>query len=237
MGAVWLSLGTASGAVVTYNFTSGFANGGVVPDYDPAGWQNSQSLTVGSGLFLQDVRATLQIADGWNGDLFMTLRHQTAGGTGFTTLLDRVGAASSSDPGYGDPGFGPDALGDPFMFSDAAAYDVHGYQLDAPVYDGSGQLTGIWKPDGSSFTSFHNLDPNGTWTLFVADLGSGDSSTVVNWGLQLEFGSGPQVTTPEPSNAACSLVVALLVAGGLGWHRLRTRRDHPLADVSTRKAD
>jgi subtilisin-like proprotein convertase family protein len=74
-------------------------------------------------------------------------------------------------------------------------------------------LTGAWATDGraidplsdpsvfdlsqpsSLLDSFNGTNPNGTWTLFLADLSSGEQSTVVNWGLNI-------TATPEPSTCA-----------------------------------
>ncbi|MEP6664173.1 MAG: PEP-CTERM sorting domain-containing protein, partial [Verrucomicrobiota bacterium] len=73
-----------------------------------------------------------------------------------------------------------------------------------------GELIGQWQPDGRKIDpqslsslfdstaptglldSFNGTDPNGTWTLFLADLSSGGESQLVNWNLQIE-------TVPEPS--------------------------------------
>jgi hypothetical protein len=36
--------------------------------------------------------------------------------------------------------------------------------------------------------TFTNQDPNGEWTLFVADMAMGDSHTLVSWGLEISSG-------------------------------------------------
>jgi len=88
--------------------------------------------------------------------------------------------------------------------------------------NGGGQLTGTWATDGraidplsdpavfdttpptSLLGSFNQTDPNGTWTLFLADLSGGGQSTVVNWGLSIQ-------TVPEPSAGALLGMGILLV--------------------------
>ena len=45
------------------------------------------------------------------------------------------------------------------------------------------------------FSLFNGLDPNGVWTLYVADVSSGGEGTLVGWGLQI-------TTVPEPESAA-----------------------------------
>jgi subtilisin-like proprotein convertase family protein len=88
-------------------------------------------------------------------------------------------------------------------------------------------LTGTFQPDARNtspltvlantgrtdfLSSFNGLDPNGDWTLFVADVSGGDTHTLVSWGLEA---TGP---IPEPGTTT------LLALGGLGlllaaWRR------------------
>ena len=130
------------------------------------------------------MNVSLDITGGWNGDLYAYLSFSD----GFAVLLNRVGKSSSDDFGYGDAGFN-------VTFSDSAATDIH-------LYGGNGgnQLTGTWQPDGREtdpqlvvssdprtalLSSFDNLDPNGTWTLFVADVATGYQSTLVSWSIEI----------------------------------------------------
>ena len=46
-----------------------------------------------------------------------------------------------------------------------------------------------------SLASFDNLNANGTWTLFIADLSGGGVTTVANWGLQMDIVAVPEVET------------------------------------------
>ena len=179
-----------------------------IPDNDPNGCQDSRDLTGISGT-ISDVEVTLNISGGFNGDLYVWLSH----GTGLSILLNRVGVSSSSSVGYGNTGFGPDAQQNNFTFDDQATQDVHFYQASSYTLNANGQLTGMWQPDGrildpessaSSFDTaprsnllnvFNGLDPNGEWTLFAADLSSGNISTLTGWGLVI-------TVVPEPSTFA-----------------------------------
>jgi hypothetical protein len=110
---------------------------------------------------------------------------------------------------------------------------VHDYGAHSPSINGSGQLTGTWQADGrnidpnsapASFDAagtaglgdYNGLNPNGTWTLFFADLSGGAQSTVVSWGLDI-------TAVPEPANVALGIFGGLLGIGGL-WRARRKAR-------------
>jgi subtilisin-like proprotein convertase family protein len=182
-----------------------------IPDGNPVGLTSSTNI---SGLYslstVSSVTVNLDITGGFNGDLYAYL---AGPGGGFAVLLNRTGITSGNSFGYSDTGFN-------ITLSDSAANNIHLYQNDSPSYNGSGQLTQIWAPDGrnidpqsspsafdsasptADLSSFNGANPNGTWTLFVADLSSGGQGTLVSWGLTV-------VTVPEPQTW-------VLIAGGLG---------------------
>lgn len=105
---------------------------------------------------------------------------------------------------------------------------MHFYQAVPFTLNASGQLTGSWQPDGrvidpsspaAAFDTaprsdmldvFNGLDPNGQWTLFVADLAPGGVSTLVSWGLDI-------TVVPEPASTtllALGLAVGVLMVFG-----------------------
>ena len=186
----------------TYNFTVN----DTVPDNNPSGLSDAQTIGSSSINEIADVQVTLHISGGFNGDLYCYVSHSS----GFSVLLNRTGKTSSSAFGYADPGFD-------VTFNGTAANDVHLYQTFSPSFDGQGRLTGMWQPDArnvdpanvldtdsrtATLSSFNGLNANGKWTLFVADLHSGAVSSVDSWSLQI-------TGVPEPVN------VALLVFGGV----------------------
>jgi hypothetical protein len=85
-----------------------------------------------------------------------------------------------------------------------------------------GALTNSWAPDGRNvdpalvldtdsrtdlLSSFNELDPNGSWSLFIADLEPGDTSTLVSWGLELcgRYSDLPLITgQPQSLMVECS---------------------------------
>ena len=72
------------------------------------------------------------------------------------------------------------------------AGDIHMYRTSS-AFISDAPLSGIWQPDGrkvdpadvldtdpraAMLSSFANLNANGQWTLFLADLNSGASHTL-----------------------------------------------------------
>jgi len=201
------------GALAQGQATVGFTNtvNAVVPDANPTGLIVSTNLSAVPGT-ISSVTVALDITGGFNGDLYAYLVDPNGN---ISILLNRVGVTAIGGNnyfGYGNTGFN-------VVLSDAGPANIHYYQTASPSYSG-GQLTGTWQPDArnilpnsapgvfdSAATSadlsvFNNMVPNGQWTLFIADLSAGGTSTLVSWGLTV-------VTVPEPQTWA-------LVAGGLG---------------------
>ena len=51
---------------------------------------------------------------------------------------------------------------------------------------------------------YNGLNPNGTWTLFIADLSSGGQSTLVSWELDI-------AAVPEPVNVALGIFAGVFL--------------------------
>ena len=83
-------------------------------------------------------------------------------------------------------------------------------------------LTGTWQPDArtadpdtvldtsprSAFlNSFNLLDARGAWTLFVADLSTGEEHTLNTWSLELTG------AVPEPGSMTLLSIGIVLLAG------------------------
>jgi len=163
-------------------------------DGNPVGQTSVTNLSGLSGS-ISNVEVTLDITGGFNGDLYAYLVSPSGQ---MLVLLNRVGVGTGNAIGYSDAGFN-------IILSDSGAHNIHNYQnYGIPT----GQLTGTWAADGrailpnsapsafdasptTDFSLFNNANPNGVWTLFIADLGGGSQSTLVSWGLTI-------VTVPEP---------------------------------------
>ena len=175
---------TANATIYTTNWNSGFANAGVVPDNNFSGWSDTRSVsTMPAGTFT-GLTVDLQLAGGWNGDLYAYLVHSS----GFSVLLDRVGVGVSgvSAFGYGDAGMNVNLA--------STGTTIHQYGGNSTF---TAAPTGSWMTDNTSgsLASFLSTTPNGTWSLFVADLSGGGVTTVQSWGLQMDIVAVPEVET------------------------------------------
>jgi subtilisin-like proprotein convertase family protein len=184
-------------------YTYTFINNTVIPDANVLGLTLATNLS-GMGGTISDVTVNLNISGGFNGDYFGYLRGPSGG---FAVLLNRVGASNSASQfGYSDGGLDVN-------FLDAASHSIQYYQNDSPGYSGE-QLIGSWQPEGVTVDpltndpaaffgapqnallgSFANSNPNGVWTLFLADVAGGNQGTMVSWGLNIK-------TIPEPGTLA-----------------------------------
>jgi subtilisin-like proprotein convertase family protein len=177
--------------------TTSYSTALAIPDHNANGVADTELISFPDAISIDSLQVTLTISGGWNGDYYAYLKH---GASGFSVLLNRAGVTGTSPYGYGDSGFN-------LTLSDAAPNgDVHFYQN---VFNPNGSsLTGTWQPDGRNvdpdvvtgsssrdamLNSFAGLDPNGSWTLFVADDSAGGIGTLTGWGLSITA-----ETVPEP---------------------------------------
>lgn len=181
-----LSLMTVLGSqatLYTTNWSTGFVNGGVVPDNNFSGWSDTRTVgAIPTGSFTS-LSVDLQLTGGWNGDLYAYLVHSS----GFSVLLDRVGTGFAPGVfGYGDAGMNVTLA--------ASGTSIHQYGGTSTF---SSTPTGTWMTDNTSgsLASFLSTNPNGTWSLFVADLSAGGVTTVQSWGLQMDIVAVPEVET------------------------------------------
>jgi subtilisin-like proprotein convertase family protein len=198
------------------SYSSGTVNA-AIPDANPVGITQYATFAGLSGL-VTNVSVNLNITGGFNGDLYAYL----AGPSGqFVVLLNRVGLTSGDPFGYLNTGFN--------ITLDNSGANIHNYQSGGYSLNGGGQLTGTWNVDGrnisplssgsafdaastsANLTLLNNINPNGTWTLFLSDLSGGGGSTLVSWGLTI-------VTVPEPQTWA------MLVGGAATLMYFRRRR-------------
>ena len=224
IGCLVMMLAAASLRASVYSESWSFNNiNTAIPDGTPSGLSDLRTI---SSLVtsISAVTVTLNISGEFNGDLYGYLQHSS----GFCVLLNRVGRTGSDSHGYDNSGFS-------VTLSGTGSYDVHLYQNYSPSYNGSGQLTGTWQPDGrnvdpgsaldtdartATFNSFNGLNAAGDWTLYFADTELGGTNMLNSWTLNLEG-------VPEPVN--CALIVFGCLAGTITlarkyWPSSRPRR-------------
>ena len=208
LGVLALGLCLSAHATLYQNqFNSGFANSGNIPDGNLSGWSDFRNLT-GMAPQITDITVTLNISGGYNGDLYAYLSF----GNVLVPLLNRVGVGSGDAFGSADAGFN--------VALSSTGTDVHS------VNAGGAQLTGSYQVDGRAisplsspasfdsasrvdFSVYNNLNPNGVWTLFIADVsGGGGTSQLTSWELDI-------TAVPEPVNCALGAFAGLALAGGL----------------------
>lgn len=225
--AVLLALAPLAQADFVQTFSSGFANGGVIPDGSLVGWSDTRTVSGLAGA-ISDVNVGLNLSGGWNGDLYAYLVHSS----GFAVLLNRVGRAGTSGAGYNDAGMN-------VMLDDQAARlnDIHLYRAEAGYTPADITGGATWKPDGrkvdpvtgnltpigTALLSAWNgtTDGNGAWTLYIADVSGGDVSTLNSWTLEI-------AAVPEPTSLLQGAVAALFLGGAIGFYRLKGPKLQPV---------
>ena len=190
---------TAQATLYSYDFTG---INTAIPDGNPVGMVNNQTIALGAlppdGTTTEIVNVDVQltITGGYNGDLYGYLVLNN-GGTTTAILLNRIGQDMSNP--FGNTGAGIDVT-----LSGSGATDIHSAAF--------GAVTGTYLTDGgNTLNAFNGQTANGTWTLFLADLSGGDTSTLVSWGIDISV-------VPEPITWAL-LTFGALMTGLLVYRR------------------
>ena len=196
------SIGNVNGGGTSLNQT--------ISDANPSGITSSLVVS-GAGSSVSALTVTLNLSGGYNGDLYGYLSYNGTLGT----LLNRVGTGSGSPIqnafGYSTAGFNNVTLDDA-----ATGGNIHNTQNPGSL------PTVSYTADGGSLASFNGVNPNGTWTLFFADLSSGNTSTLNGWSLDI-------TAVPEPVNVA----MAIFGAGFIGVGAMRVYRSSRKATLSS----
>ncbi len=209
--ALLLSAGPLHAAIYSASWNTGFLNNGTVPDGNATGWSDTRSVAIPAGETVVDVNVVISLNGGWNGDLYAYLANPNV--PGVAVLLNRPGRTAGNSFGFGDN------LLTVTLDDGSPNGDSHNYQ-SAVSYLTVISTNGSLQPDGRAVSPltvngteprtamlslFNGMDAsNGGWTLFVADLSTGDVSTVNSWGLTI-------VTVPEPGAAMLALASGMLL--------------------------
>jgi hypothetical protein len=199
-----------------------------IPDNDPSGIARSYTASGLAVGMTYDLSVSLSVEPtglgAFNGDFYAYLLHENPSGSEFrmAVLMNRVGSSADFPNGYSDSGF-------QFIFRDSASQDVHQYRVSLGGTP-SALVSGTWQPDGrkvdplvsldtsprtSLLSPLGQMDPNGQWTLFVADMEAGGTGKLTGW----EVRAVPSATViPEPSP------MLMLGIGWVIWAGCRRRR-------------
>jgi hypothetical protein len=163
-----------------------------------------------SGLASSPIKVTvgLDITGGYNGALYGYLSYDGM----IVSLLNRPGVTSHNPLG---------ALGSGLnvTLSDGAGYQNINTASETPGVQFGGGATYNAAGGSAAFgTAFNGtINPDGTWTLFLANLSSGSGqSELVSWSLGI-------TAVPEPVDMALGIFAGLLVLGGL-WRTERAQK-------------
>jgi subtilisin-like proprotein convertase family protein len=167
---------TGSGGNYTASATS---LGQVIPDNNPSGV--AYALNFGAmGLSLSDVTVSFATSGGYNGDIYAYLSN----GSTLVQLVNQITGAP------GTSGF------------NVTLVEGTGNPIQTTMGTAGQPLSGMSFTAAQDLAGFNGANPNGSWTLFFADLHSGDTSTLSSFSVGI-------TAVPEPVN------VALGVFGGL----------------------
>lgn len=176
-----------------------------IPDNDPVGFSDTRQVS-SPITAITGVTILLSMEGGWAGDMYAYVTHAS----GFAVLINRPGRSGTNLAGSGVSQMS-------IILKDDAESDIHTaipttglvsgeFQPDARMIDPDDSLD--TSPRSAFLSSFHGLDANGEWTLFVADVAAGDQMVLNDWSLVVEG-------IPEPSTS----VMALLGLMALLWRR------------------
>lgn len=199
---------SSEGAVIMTT-TDTFAINAEVPDNSAVGLSDARTLST-TIYAITSVSVSLTMRDGWAGDLYAYLAHDS----GFSVLLNRPGRSLITPAGSGanriDITLTDDSLADIHNAVAASGVISGFFQPDARDVDPAGVLD--TSPRSASLANFQGLDANGVWTLFIADVSSGDTMMLESWTLTV-------TGIPEPS-----AMVLVLAGTPLLWKRRREKR-------------
>jgi subtilisin-like proprotein convertase family protein len=168
----------------------------------------SSSITLNSAInSITSVQVTVDVVGSpyaFNGDYYAYLQYSS----GLVVLLNNLGG-SIGNP-YGSPGDGFNVT-----FSDSAPNISTAPEVPLQA------LTGTYAPQEGSLSTFDGLNPDGTWTLFIADEQPGGVGELKSWSLDV---TGNPLTVPGVPDNSSTLELLVLGASSLALLSLRQRR-------------
>ena len=126
-------------AVAPGTISTNWTGSQIIPDNNGSGVAFAFNLSGLGPLVITNLTVDLNIAGGWNGDLYAYLSH----GSGFSVLLNRPGSTGANPGGSGVSGLN-------VSLADSYLTDIH-TALNNP-------LTGNFAPDGRNVNPYAALD-------------------------------------------------------------------------------
>ena len=168
-----------------------------IPDNNGVGLVSSMPFVSGD-TYVTAVEVLIETTGGWNGDLYAYLEHNGV----ISVLLNRPGNTAANPTGAASSGLS-------IRLTDTALADIH-----TAISDTVGvPAVGTYQPDARNLdpdlvtdatarskplAGFNTTDPNGLWTLFIADVNGGEVAVMKSWSLAV-------TAVPEPSSALLGL--------------------------------
>jgi subtilisin-like proprotein convertase family protein len=160
-----------------------------------------------------NVSLTTAITHTWVGDLTIKLISPSSSVLG---VLSRPGVAETADDGNDTAGFGESAnllSANPLSFNDADADDAE--TMGGPLtstqticltdsicdyHPNPGTVAGL-----PNFAGFNGGQASGTWTLCIADSGSGDTGSLDSWSITIDHVGVTHTVTPSVGTPSGSI--------------------------------
>ena len=177
-----------SGSTRVFSGTATGSGSQVIPDNTPAGAGYSFTFTDPAAWNITGVSVTLNLTGGYNNDIYAYLSH----GSTLVTLVNQITGTAGNGSGFNN-----------VILTEGAGSTIQGASGSPGV-----AFTGTYTAD-QNLASFNGANPNGSWTIFFADLGAGDTSTLTGFSVGI-------TVVPEPVNVALVVFAGLAVAFGLG---------------------
>jgi subtilisin-like proprotein convertase family protein len=187
---------SGSGYPLTGNATGSWVapgTGQVIPDNTPAGVAYSFTFTDPAAWNITSISVTLNLTGGYNNDIYAYLSH----GSTLVTLVNQIPGTAGSGSGFNN-----------VILTEGAGSTIQGATGLPGV-----AFTGTYTAD-QNLSAFNGANPNGSWTIFFADLSPGDTSTLTGFEVGI-------TAIPEPANVALVVFAGLAVAFGLGRYFVR----------------
>ena len=188
------------------NFSASGTPNAAIPDSPTPGLAYALDFNDSYYNQITAISVTLTINGGWNGDLYVYLSHAS----GFSVLLNRVGANNAGEDGFGTAGFNNITL-------TTSGTDIHTVQNPTAnsTYASDGRFDYTVNTRNNTLGVFLGGNPNGAWTLYFGDESPGNVSTLAAWEVEL-------TAVPEPTTIALGIFAAGLI-GFSGARALRKK--------------